>query len=521
MSKLWLQLRSIRGQLVFWYLGLLAVLLLALGVFQWFILGQHLRSSLADSLRDSARSELAVLGPCYIRSSGDLQENAFSLARLLGSRETAVTIVTPTGSTLASHGAGPPGASKPLQLSKGTVLSLIRQASLGRGGAEPSRNAPHCVNGALVYPGHHHFVFRGHGISPAAPSQTSHNLLLVAVPLGPMAHPVGYAILGNSLSNVDTTIGQVDLIFALGAASALVLALLVGLPIVNRGLAPLRRVTATAEAIAAGDLAKRANLPRRPDEVGRLGMAFDTMVDRLQSALSAATTSEERMRRFLADASHELRTPATVLRGASQVLLRHATRLDAETVAGLRDMHEEAVRLSRLVDDLLTLSRIDAGQSLAPERVQVRPFLQSFLDRYGDVWPTRTLRLDTARVNGASAYVDPEALRRMLTNLVENAARYSHPDGAITLEAASEADRVAIGVSDEGPGLSPEDAQHVFDRFYRANKSRSRDSGGTGLGLSIVCGLVERSAGDIAIDTGPNRGTTVTITLPSSAGSTR
>ena len=220
------------------------------------------------------------------------------------------------------------------------------------------------------------------------------------------------------------------------------------------------------------------------------------------------------MRRFLADASHELRTPATVLRGGSQVLLRGVGRGDPDLVAGLQDMHEEAIRLSRLVDDLLTLSRIDAGQTLAPEPVAVGPFLKSFLDRYKDLWPARDLCLDTGEIDGTMAFVDPEALRRMLTNLVDNAARYSRPKGAIALKAASEEGGVRIAVCDEGPGLSADDASRVFDRFYRANKSRSRDSGGTGLGLSIVHGLVEGSHGEIGIDTAPDRGTAVSIKLP-------
>jgi two-component system OmpR family sensor kinase len=334
------------------------------------------------------------------------------------------------------------------------------------------------------------------------------------VPLGPPGTIVGYAILGRSLAPASATLVRVLLVFALGAAVALLLAVLVALPIINRALRPLRRVTETAEAIAGGDLEQRANLAHSRDEVGRLGEAFDTMVDRLQAAIAERAASEERMRRFLADASHELRTPATVLRGASQVLLRQGAQGQPDLLAPLRDMHEEAIRLSRLVDDLLTLSRLDAGQQMAPQPVELRSFLSAFVDRYRSVWPSRTIHLDAGSLNGATARVDPEALRRMLTNLVDNAARYSRSDGAITITGEPAPHTVSIAVADEGPGLRYEDARQVFDRFYRANKSRSRDSGGTGLGLAIVHGLVEQSGGKIDMETGPDRGTTVTVTLP-------
>jgi two-component system OmpR family sensor kinase len=177
-------------------------------------------------------------------------------------------------------------------------------------------------------------------------------------------------------------------------------------------------------------------------------------------------------------------------------------------------MHEEAVRLSRLVDDLLTLSRLDAGQPLAAEHVELGPFLHGFLDRYALAWPDRRIQLDDSQINGATARVDPEALRRVLTNLVDNASRYSGADGAITITGSAGSDTVSVVVADEGPGLSSEDARKIFDRFYRANKSRARSSGGNGLGLSIVRGLVEESGGAIAIDTAPDRGTTVTVKLP-------
>ena len=169
--------------------------------------------------------------------------------------------------------------------------------------------------------------------------------------------------------------------------------------------------------------------------------------------------------------------------------------------------------MSRLLDDLLTLSKADAGVPLDPHPITIGRFLEDFVQRYATVWPARALEVRTSSLNGTQASVDPEALRRVLTNLVENAARYSTPGEPITIEEEAGQETVSIRVKDAGPGFVQEDARHVFERFYRGNKSRARASGGSGLGLSIVHALVQQSQGKIRIETGPDRGTTVDISL--------
>jgi two-component system OmpR family sensor kinase len=500
---------SIRGQLVLLYLGILALLLLGLGVFQSLTLRSYLRSSAAASVRRSAYSELNVLGPCYIKSPADLAGSAQSLANLLGTPNTAVTIVTPSGAALASHGMGPPGASHPLRLTATTIRRLIATATPDS--SDVIAPVTKCPTSRTVTVR----VGRGHNPPPdwGGSLVTGGKTLLIAVPLGPAPIPFGYAILGRSLAQENGTASRVLIVFVLGALSVLLLAALLALPLINRALRPLRRVADTASAIAAGDFSHRANLARSGDEIGRLGMAFDAMVDRLQSAIAAASASEERMRRFLADASHELRTPVTVLRGTSQVLLHQTGDERPDFRAALEDMHEEAVRLARLVDDLLTLSRIDEGQHLAPERVEVRLYLEEFLDRYARLWEGRPILSDVEHLDGAAAWIDREALRRILTNLIDNAARYSRPGMPITVGGSAEPTTVSLTVTDTGPGLTPEQAAHVFERFYRANEARSRHNGGSGLGLAIVQGLTRDSGGTIELDTAPDRGTTVTVKL--------
>lgn len=506
-----MRLGSIRRQLVLWYLSLLAIVLLGLGIFQYFTLSQYLRSTIGASLRQSASAQLHALGPCFILTPAALNQNAQSLAGLLGSHNTAVEIVTPSGETLATHGFGFAGHARPLNLSPNTIHQLIRSTGSG-----PPRVASHhapCEPGPPPRQTPHH-----HRHPPPQESSvvSQGNMVLVAVPLGPPSRPVGYALLGQSFADANATLRRSAVVFALGALVAVLLAALIALPLIDRALRPLRRIARTAGAIAEGDLQRRANLSHSSDEVGQLGMAFDTMVDRLQAALTASSESEERMRRFLADASHELRTPLTVLRGSSEVLLRQGARERPEIAGALQGMHEEAVRLSKLVDDLLTLTRLDAGQTLLPEMVPVRPFLEQFAGRYAPAWPNRQLELQLGALDGAAALVDPEALRRVLTNLIDNAARYSTPGQPITVSGAAQQDRIALSISDAGPGLSPEDAARVFERFYRGARSRSRHTGGSGLGLAIVQALVSQSGGEVAIETDVNRGTTARVTLPRS-----
>jgi two-component system OmpR family sensor kinase len=233
----------------------------------------------------------------------------------------------------------------------------------------------------------------------------------------------------------------------------------------------------------------------------------------MQAASLRATTSEGRMRQYLSDTVHELRTPLTVLRGSSQLLLRPG--LDHKDVdAALRAINEEATRMARLVDNLIHLTRLDVGQPLDPHPVTLSLFLAKFVQRYASAWPDRTISLDQSDLNGAQAHVDPEALTRVLINLVDNAARYSLVGRPIVITGEAAGSTVSITVQDEGPGLSPEDAARVFERFFRGSVSRSCARSGSGLGLAIVDALVRQSHGDINIDTGPDCGTAFTVTLP-------
>jgi two-component system, OmpR family, sensor kinase len=238
------------------------------------------------------------------------------------------------------------------------------------------------------------------------------------------------------------------------------------------------------------------------------------VADRLEEALRDAEATEEQLRGLVADASHEMRIPLTVIRGEAELLLRRDSGEDQERCTALAAIDEEANRLGRLLDDLLTLNYRPDRLHVALEPFDIGAFLDEFAERYADAWPERTIEIESSLPRGSQVLADRDALTRVLINLVENAARYSRTDGAIVLAAHEEADRIAIEVRDEGPGMTAEDAAHVFERFYRGAAGRDHERRGTGLGLSIVRALIEAGGGSVRLDTAPNRGTTVALLLP-------
>ncbi|MBF6466273.1 HAMP domain-containing histidine kinase [Nocardia beijingensis] len=325
--------------------------------------------------------------------------------------------------------------------------------------------------------------------------------------------------------NTDTVHRLVMLELVVGAVVLAVLAVLAYF-VVRRSLRPLRRVESTAAAIARGDLHRRVPVRNTNTEVDRLSRSLNGMLAQIQRAFTAtaaseeaARRSEERMRRFIADASHELRTPLTTIRGFAELYRQGAT---GDPAAFMDRIERESQRMGVLVEDLLMLARLDAQRPLELGPVDLLAVASDGVHNARAVvaaghsdGPVRSIELKIEPGEGTLEVIGDEArLRQVLGNLLTNARTHTAPDAQVTVLLRPGPDDVLLEVADTGPGLPPEDAERVFERFYRTDSSRARSSGGTGLGLSIVQALVTAHGGEVGVRSSPGAGTTFTVRLP-------
>ncbi len=334
--------------------------------------------------------------------------------------------------------------------------------------------------------------------------------------IDPSTSLVGYrkALLQLSVPTtlIDQSIATTRLVLIFGILAALGIAVALTLPLINLALRPLVEMEHVSARIAAGALSLRLTEPAARDEIGRLARAFNSMVARLEAAFA-------RQKRFVADVSHELRTPLTGLGGSLEILLLGATTGDEETAHRLMSgMYAEVERMQRLVADLLALTRLDEGRlNLHLTTVEVSPLLADVCMQMQSQVHGQSLTYQVPP--GLPALRgDADQLHRVLLNIVENALKFTPAGGCVELRAANEKQGwVMLEIQDTGSGIPPEALPHAFERFYRADSSRTRQSsqiGGSGLGLSIARELVEAHGGTIAISSSVGQGTTVTLRLP-------
>jgi two-component system OmpR family sensor kinase len=316
------------------------------------------------------------------------------------------------------------------------------------------------------------------------------------------------------LHDVNDTLHRlffVEMIVALGVLLAL--AFLTWL-VVELGLKPLRNMEETAGAIAAGDLSQRVEIVDEHTEVGRLGLALNEMLHQIETAFDERAESEERLRRFVADASHELRTPLTSIRGYAELFRRGAADRPEDLKKTMRRIEEEAARMGVMVDDLLLLARLDQGRPLEREPVDLTRLASDAVDDARAIAPNRAV--DFSPNGPVVVQGDDARLRQVLGNLLQNAYRHTPPDTPVHVRVEETGNEAIIEVRDEGPGIPPDIAAHVFERFYRSDPSRVRgkDGGGAGLGLAIVAAIAEAHGGRAEVDTAPGRGATFRVRLP-------
>jgi two-component system OmpR family sensor kinase len=247
-------------------------------------------------------------------------------------------------------------------------------------------------------------------------------------------------------------------------------------------------------------------------EVGQLGLSLNSMLGQIEAAFSAQQESESRLRRFVADASHELRTPLTSIRGYAELFRRGAADRPEDLAKAMRRIEQEAARMGVLVDDLLLLTRLDQGRPLEREPVDLARVAADAVDDARAVDPDREITLDTPERPTVTG--DDVRLRQVMGNLLTNARQHTPPGTPVHVRVATEDGSAIVEVADEGPGLTPDQAVRVFERFYRADESRTRERGGTGLGLAIVAAITEAHGGKAAVETAPGAGARFRVELP-------
>ncbi|MDY6055763.1 HAMP domain-containing sensor histidine kinase [Micrococcus sp.] len=330
-------------------------------------------------------------------------------------------------------------------------------------------------------------------------------------------------------TSVERVIALVVTIGLLATAGSVVVANL----LVQRAFRTLDRVERTAAKIAAGDLSQRVESAPPNTEVGRLSRSLNAMLAHIESAFKDKERSEDRMRRFVQDASHELRTPLVTIRGFSELYRHGGIRQEEDVAAAMGRIESEAGRMHRLVEDLLTLARLDEQRPLEHEPVDLLVLgMDSVMDAAVNAPDRRVtlVGLDGDRPASAPLMGDENRIRQVVVNLVTNALRYTPAGSPIEIavgtmdalagasDAAGEHDGTSrhsvIEIRDHGPGVSEEDAARVFERFYRSDSSRHRETGGTGLGLAIVAAIVAQHGGSVRLLETDGGGATFSVHLP-------
>ncbi len=321
-------------------------------------------------------------------------------------------------------------------------------------------------------------------------------------------------VLGIPLDDVNQTL---QLLLFLEAPVSF--AVLLGMAVLARwiiriGLRPLEQMGATAQAIAGGDLSRRVEPATPRTEIGRLGLALNSMLTQIESAFAEQTQSEQRLRRFVADASHELRTPLTSIRGYAELLRRGASEKPHDAALARRRIEEEAVRMSSLVDDMLLLARLDQGRPLERAPVDLTTIARDARSDAAAVAPNRTITLELEANCKVVVTGDEMRLRQVVGNLVRNALVHTPSGSPIEIGVGQQNGSAILTVADHGPGLPSGDTARVFEAFYRADPSRSRDRGGSGLGLSIVAAVVAAHRGKVQALPTDGGGATFRVELP-------
>ncbi|HVB14763.1 MAG TPA: HAMP domain-containing sensor histidine kinase [Candidatus Dormibacteraeota bacterium] len=473
-------------------MGLLAVLLVVAGGIEYGWLRGAILSSRGQTLQatfDDGRAVLVAEERARRRLGRPaLPETtlALTLVKALATAGVTTAVYSPDLSVVASAGPDPRTAAR---LQTGVSVPSLSQSDL----------LAAAQNDTVIGP-----TLMGNG---------ANSRLVMLLPLtGRLGNYLGAIELAEPAGPIQGELSSAATGLAVGSAAVLLVALLIGLWLTTRGLGPLNRLAVTAQALGRGDLSRRSGLRPRSDEVGELARVFDDMADNVERTVKEREEAERRMRQFIGDASHELRTPLTAIKGYLDVLQRGAGASPEVVQAALPVMSRETERMRGLVMDLLTLARADAQRAVELRPVELAAFLERFVESRHD---GATVKLELQ--SGLVALADPEALATIAGNLQANAQRHGLGQ-EIVWSTVQEGGLVGLRCADHGPGIDPQDLPHVFERFFRASGSRSRQDGGSGLGLAIVQSLAEAQNGRVVVESVLGQGTQFTVLLhPTSA----
>jgi len=461
-------IRSFRFRLTLWYVALFSLLFVGFGIFLHGLLSKDLRTRLDQSLTSEANTTSALLEDELVEEKGDVRlaaTEAVAGLRLHGSR-----------------------------------VGILQGSRLLASSAPVSQRESDAVVGAASSDG----VLALPQLGPNGARAATHHL-----------EALGRTFLIFSIAPLDSIavdLGVVRRVIFLALPLLLGLAGIGGYLLATHSLAPLNWMAAQAREITGSNLNRRLEIGHPAEELLVLAASFNELLARLDQSF-------ESMRRFVADASHELRTPIAVIRGEADVALSH-DRAAGEYKESLAIVLDESRRLSRLVDDLLNLARADAGRvKLDVHEFYFNDLLAECCRSMQTLAGASEVALECRSPGDVQFRGDEALLRRLVINLLDNAIRYTPPGGQVSAELEAGPARVLIRISDTGVGIPPEAAPHVFDRFYRADRARSRQDGGFGLGLAIVKWIAEAHNGTVELsrNSGPRNsgpGTTFTVTLP-------
>jgi two-component system OmpR family sensor kinase len=321
----------------------------------------------------------------------------------------------------------------------------------------------------------------------------------------------GVTVVGVSLGEIDATLARMQAVQRVGTLAVLASLGLVFWWVLRLGVHPIEDMAVTADAIAAGDLSRRVTPPSERTEAGRLALAFNAMLERIQQAFKEREASEERVRRFAADASHELRTPLTSIMGYAELYRAGGLRGEDELAGAMGRVEQEGKRMAALVEDLLQLARLDEHRPPERRRLRLDELVAGAVRDARAVEPDRPI---TDAISPVSVEGDEGQLRQLVGNLLSNARAHTPAGTPVHVAVLLRDGKAVLEVTDEGPGMDPAAAAKVFDRFYRADKSRARAAGGSGLGLAIVDAVAIAHGGRAGVTSSVGDGARFTVELP-------